>query len=36
MVAEIYNKAAGSSLPESSLQRLFGVFPIEVNRSIIL
>jgi len=36
MVAEIYNKAAGSSLPESSLQRLFGVFPIEVNRAIIL
>jgi hypothetical protein len=36
MVAEIYNKAAGSSVPQASLQRLFGVFPIEVNRSIIL
>jgi len=36
MVAEIYNKATGSSVPQSSLQRLFGVFPINVNRAIIL
>jgi hypothetical protein len=35
-VLEIYNKATGSSVPESSLQRLFGVFPIEVSRSIVL
>ena len=36
MVAEIYNKATGSSVSESSLQRLFGVFPTEASRSIIL
>jgi hypothetical protein len=35
-VAEIYNKATGSSVSESSLQRLFGVFPVEVTRSIVL
>jgi hypothetical protein len=36
IAAEIYNKAAGISVPESSLQRLFGVFPVEVSRAIIL
>jgi hypothetical protein len=36
-VVEIYNKATGSSLtPDSSLDRLFGVFPVEVKRSIAL
>ena len=35
-VLEIYNKATGSSVPEYSLQRLFGVFPAEVTRAIIL
>jgi hypothetical protein len=34
---ETYNRISGSSLtPNSPLDRLFGVFPIEVNRSIIL
>jgi hypothetical protein len=36
MVAEIYNKATGASVPESSLPRLFGVFRVDVNRAIIL
>jgi len=35
-VIEIYSKATGSSVPEASLQRLFGVFPTEVTRAIIL
>jgi hypothetical protein len=36
-VIEIYNRISGSSLtPDSSLERLFGVFLIEVNRSILL
>jgi len=35
-VLEIYNKTTGSSVPQASLQRLFGVFPIEVSRSIVL
>ncbi|MCL2139250.1 MAG: hypothetical protein FWH41_06930 [Treponema sp.] len=34
---EIYNKISGMSLTiDSPLDRLFGVFPIEVNRSIML
>ena len=37
MVIELYNKTSGSSYdPKSSLERLFGVFPVEVKRSIIL
>lgn len=36
LVAEIYNKTTGSSVDEASLQKLFGVFPVEVSRSIIL
>jgi hypothetical protein len=36
IVAEIYNKATGSSVPQASMQRLFGVFPVEVSRCIIL
>ncbi|MDR1837210.1 MAG: hypothetical protein LBQ89_06075 [Treponema sp.] len=35
-VAEIYNKASGSSVSQASLMRLFGVFPVEVTRAIIL
>jgi hypothetical protein len=37
IVAERYNKAAGTSYTAtSSLDRLFGVFPVEVKRVIIL
>jgi hypothetical protein len=37
VVAEIYNKAAGTSYAaDSSLDRLFGVFPVEVKRIIVL
>lgn len=35
-VAEIYNKATDSSVPAESLQRLFGVFPAEATRFIVL
>jgi hypothetical protein len=36
-VVEVYNRISGSSLkPDSPLDRLFGVFPIEVSRSITL
>jgi hypothetical protein len=36
-VVEIYNQASGSALTvDSSLDRLFGVFPIKVSRSITL
>jgi hypothetical protein len=34
-VAALYNKAASSAV-SSSLDRLFGVFPVEVKRSIVL
>jgi hypothetical protein len=34
---DLYNKAAGTALTaDSSLDRLFGVFPIDVKRLIIL
>jgi hypothetical protein len=37
IVAESYNKAAGTSYTaSSSLDRLFGVFPVEVKRALIL
>ncbi|MCL2804939.1 MAG: hypothetical protein FWD26_03265 [Treponema sp.] len=36
IVAEFYNKATNSSIPVTSLQRLFGVFQTDVNRSIVL
>jgi hypothetical protein len=37
MVVDIYNKIAGTAYTiDSSLDRLFGVFPVEVNRSIVL
>ena len=36
-VVEIYNKTTGASLTvDSQLDRLFGVFPIETNRVIML
>ena len=36
-VIEIYNKVSGASIStDSSLDRLFGVFPVEVKRSIVL
>lgn len=36
-VAEIYNRISGVSLnPAASLDRLFGVFPTAVKRSIVL
>jgi hypothetical protein len=37
VLLEIYNSVSGSSLKtDSALDRLFGVFPITVERSIIL
>jgi hypothetical protein len=37
IVVELYNKAAGTAYTSaSSLDRLFGVFPVEVKRAIIL
>ncbi|MDR2479259.1 MAG: hypothetical protein LBD48_08100 [Treponema sp.] len=36
-VVEIYNRISGASLrTDSSLDRLFGVFPVDVKRSIAL
>ena len=36
IVAEIYNKMTNSSVATESLQRLFGVFPVKADRSVIL
>jgi hypothetical protein len=37
IVAEIYNKSSASPIsPNLPLERLFGVFPVDVKRSIIL
>jgi hypothetical protein len=37
LVAELYNKAAGTSYTAAApLDRLFGVFPVEVKRVIVL
>jgi len=37
LVIEEYNKAAGTSYkPEDSLERLFGVFPVDVKRAVVL
>ncbi|MDR1868715.1 MAG: hypothetical protein LBQ82_01885 [Treponema sp.] len=36
ILMEIYKKTTGEPVQEASLQRLFGVFPVEVNRSIVL
>ncbi|MCL2600100.1 MAG: hypothetical protein FWD88_02850 [Treponema sp.] len=36
-VVEVYNKTSGSSLTvNSQLDRLFGVFSVKVNRSVVL
>jgi hypothetical protein len=36
-VVEMYNKTAGASLTiHSPLERLFGVFPVDVKRAIVL
>ena len=36
-VVDIYNKTAGTSFTvDSALDRLFGVFPIDVKRAIVL
>lgn len=36
-VIEIYNKTSCAPInPDSSLERLFGVFPVDVKRSIVL
>jgi hypothetical protein len=36
-VVDCYNKIAGTSYtPDSALDRLFGVFPVEVKRSVVL
>jgi len=36
IVAEIYNRITGSSVTAQALQRLFGVYLVNVNRSIVL
>jgi len=36
IVADSYNKLTGASVTTASLRRLFGVFPVEVKRAIIL
>ena len=36
IVVEIYNKKTGSQVTITALPRLFGVYPVEVNRSIVL
>ena len=37
MVVDSYNKKAGTSYkPDDSLERLFGVFPVEVKRAVVL
>jgi hypothetical protein len=36
IVGEIYNSTANSFVPLESLQRLFGVFYVEANRSVTL
>jgi len=35
-VAETYNKAAGASVPPEGLPRLFGVYPVDVKKAVIL
>ena len=36
IVAEIYEKTTGAPVSISSMERLFGVFPVEASRSIVL
>jgi len=35
-VAETYNKTTGASVTVEALQRLFGVYPVEVKKAVIL
>jgi len=35
-VAEAYNRLTGASIELKSLERLFGVYPIDVKRSLVL
>ena len=36
LVADSYNRLTGSSVTLSAMDRLFGVFPVEVKRSMVL
>jgi hypothetical protein len=36
LVVEFYNKTAGTSYASSSFDRLFGVFPVDVKRALVL
>ena len=36
LVVDAYNLLTGSSIDPKSLDRLFGVFPVEVKRSMVL
>ncbi|MDR2663326.1 MAG: hypothetical protein LBC31_10055 [Treponema sp.] len=36
LVIKLYNRAAGTSYKPEDLPRLFGVFPMEVKRAIVL
>ena len=36
LVADAYNHLSGASIDPKTLDRLFGVFPVEVKRSMVL
>jgi hypothetical protein len=36
LVADAYNQLIGASMDVSALDRLFGVFPVDVKRSMVL
>lgn len=36
LVADAYNKFTGTTINPATLDRLFGVFPVEVKRSLVL
>ena len=36
LVADAYNSLTGASIDSKTLDRLFGVFPVEVKRSMVL
>jgi len=36
LVADAYNKTTGAGVSPDALQRIFGVFPVEASRSIVL
>ena len=35
-VMEIYNRTTGETIQLSSMERLFGVFPVDVSKAIVL